>query len=344
MGSMQTPRIDSTPKSETCCTGESSRRCKRLLRASAALCVVVSVIYSWQPDWLAPVTLVPAWCWLVPAFTLTAWGTCRKYKLWSLVVLMLWASYTVAFVEEARSLMRSRSGPTSDWKSARAEERGIRVVSLNCFAANSRAAEEVAKWEPDIVLLQESPSREHLRHLSQELYGSDGTFLWGGDTSILAHGRIEPGNVDPNSHFVHATATLPNGLKVNIVSVRLSPPVFRLDFWTPGFWNDHRNKRIKHRQQILEVAQRIEGISTPLIAGGDFNAPPADAALDSLRRQLSDTFLAAGHGWGNTGTNGWPLFRVDQIWASAHFHAASVTAQKTIHSDHRMVVCDLILK
>ena len=35
--------------------------------------------------------------------------------------------------------------------------------------------------------------------------------------------------------------------------------------------------------------------------------------------------------------------RVDQIWVSRHFRAESVTAQKTIHSDHRMVVCDLIV-
>jgi hypothetical protein len=259
-------------------------------------------------------------------------------------VLLLWTTYAVVFVEEAQSLVRSRSRPTAEWKSARAGGRGIRIVSLNCFAANWRAAEEVAKWEPDIVLLQESPSREHLGHLSQELYGTDGTFLWGGDTSVLAHGQFEPGDVDPSSHLVHAKVTLPNGLKVNIVSVRLSPPVFRLDFWMPGFWNDHRNKRIKHRQQILDVVQRIEAITTPLIVGGDFNATPADASLVPLQSQLSDTFRTAGHGWGNTGTNGWPLFRVDQIWASQHFLADSVTAQKTIHSDHRMVVCDLILK
>jgi endonuclease/exonuclease/phosphatase (EEP) superfamily protein YafD len=211
--------------------------------------------------------------------------------------------------------------------------------------ANPRSAAEVAEFEPDIVLLQESPSREHLQHLSREIFGDDGTFLWGGDTSILANGQIQPGTVNPASHFVHATVELPTGVKVDVICVRLNPPVFRLDFWTPGFWIDHRNNRIKHRRQIQDVMQRVREIPqlAHLIVGGDFNAPPRDDALTPLRQRLFDTFLEAGRGWGNTGTNKSPLFRIDQIWASRSLNAESVTAQKTIHSDHRMVVCDLIL-
>lgn len=82
----------------------------------------------------------------------------------------------------------------------------------------------------------------------------------------------------------------------------------------------------------------------PVIVGGDFNAPPDDAALFPLRKRLFDTFRKSGRGWGNTGTNAYPLFRVDQIWASQHFRPESVRAQKTIHSDHRMVICDLVLE
>ena len=335
--------IDRPPATENRCAGNSARR-KRVLAVSASLCVVVSACYWSQSDWLAPVTLVPAWCWLAPAFALTAWGMSRKHKLWSLAVLTLWIAYSAVLVEEARSLVRVESRPTANWTAARTRGQGIRVVSLNCYAANWRAAAEVATWEPDIVLLQESPSREHLARLSQELFGADGTFLWGGDTSILARGSIQPHGVDRTSHFVQATVELPSGLKTNVVSLRLHPPVFRLDFWMPGFWIDHRNNRIRHRRQILDVMQQIRTIRTPVIAGGDFNAVPRDAALDPLRERLYDTFVKAGHGWGNTGTNRYPLFRVDQIWASRHFRAESVTAEKTIHSDHRMVVCDLILK
>jgi endonuclease/exonuclease/phosphatase (EEP) superfamily protein YafD len=327
---------------ESLCVERTGRRRKRALWASAGLCIGIFVVDFWQPDWLAPVTLAPAWFWLAPALLLTAQGMSRKHKYWSLAVLTLWTAYAVVFVEEARSLLHTRSWPTREWKAARANERGVRVVSLNCAAADWRAAAEVAPWEPDIVLLQESPSREHVGRLVRDLYGAGGSFLWGGDTAILARGHVQSRRVDAGSHFVHAMVELPMGLKADVISVRLSPPVFRLDFWMPGFWIDHRNVRIQHRRQILDVAEGMEPISTPLIVGGDFNAPPNDAALAPLRHRLYDAFRAAGHGWGHTGTNEFTLFRVDQVWISRHFHADSVTALKTTHSDHRMVVCDLI--
>lgn len=331
---------------ENLCEGKLLRRRKRVLVASVALCVVISVCYWRQPNYLIPVTLVPAWFWLLPGLALAARGVSRKHKLSSLAVVTLWAAYTAVMVEEARSLVCIKRWPTAEWNDARDRGRGIRVVSLNCAAADRRAAAEVVKWKPDIVLLQESPSREHLEKLTRELFGSDGAFLWGGDTSILARGRIQPAHPDRAPHFTHATVELPTGVIVDVLSVRLSPPVFRLDFWMPSFWTDHRDKRIKHRQQILDVQQRIQTLprSSATIVGGDFNAPPDDTALVPLQERLFDTFCEAGHGWGNTGTNNFPFFRVDQIWASRQFCAESVTAQKTNHSDHRMVVCDLILE
>ena len=57
---MQMPHIDSSANRENRRTEQSSRHRKRLLAASAGLCVAVSVGYFWQPDWLAPVTLVLA--------------------------------------------------------------------------------------------------------------------------------------------------------------------------------------------------------------------------------------------------------------------------------------------
>lgn len=324
----------------------SLRMRKLVLAASAVCCVAVSVCYWLQPDWLAAVTLVPAWCWLLPGIVLAGFGMSRRHKSWCLCVLVLWATYTALFVEEARSLIRTANRPPAGRKPAGEPRRVIRVVCLNCYVANSKSAAEVVKYNPDIVLLQESPNRDHLRRLSRELFGRDGTYLWGGDTSILARGDLRPRTIDTHSHFVHATVELPTGFTTDIISLRLNPPVFRLDCWSPGFWIDHRNNRKKHRRQVLDVMQVIGRLprSANLIVGGDFNAPPGDGALEPLRQRLFDTFAQAGRGWGNTGTNDYPLFRVDQIWASRGFSAESVVARKTIHSDHRMVICDLVLR
>jgi endonuclease/exonuclease/phosphatase (EEP) superfamily protein YafD len=78
----------------------------------------------------------------------------------------------------------------------------------------------------------------------------------------------------------------------------------------------------------------------PVLVGGDFNTTGLDTALDALRPTLTDAFAGHGTGWGATGTNDWPLFRVDQIWTDARLVPTRVYAEKTTSSDHRMVICD----
>lgn len=308
------------------------------------LCVAVSLSYWSQPDWLAPITLLPPWCWLIPGVALALFGRSRRRHHFA-AALTLWAAFIVLFCEEPRSLILSKSWPTTNWLAAREHGRGIRVISLNCNVGQSESVQEVAFWQPDLVLLQESPGEEQLRRLSRELFGDDGTHLYGGDVSILARGKLQPKLASDRSCFIHAEIDLPAGSRANIVSLRLAPPVYRLDFWSPAFWIEHHNKRLEHRQQIHDLMKQIERDASPnlWVVGGDFNAPPYDGALEPLHTQLADTFRQAGRGWGSTGTNQFPLFRVDQIWVSQGFHVESVKAIETIHSDHRMVVCDLII-
>lgn len=277
---------------------------------------------------------------------LALFGFRRDHKRLFAAALAMWGVFTFLFVEEARSLIRSEAMPTAEWQAVRESGDGLRVVSLNCNVGQTRSVEEVAARQADIVLLQESPGAEQLNRLTTSLFGEDGDALYGGDVSILAAGKISPKFSDPKSHFVHAEIHLPSGALADVISVRLAPPVSRIDFWMPGFWIDHRNKRIEHREQIAELMRHVQRIpaSHHVIIGGDFNAPPADDSLAELRQRLSDSFLAAGRGWGATGTNEYPLFRVDQVWVSSNFQAVSVTAHKTQHSDHRMVVCDLMLR
>lgn len=314
------------------------------IAVSTGLCLAVSACYWFQPDWLAAVTLVPPWFWLLPGLVLVRLGYRRDQRRRSAVVLVLWLFFAGVFIEEWRSLVRFESAPTAEWIAARGQGRAIRVVSLNCCLGSVKAAAEVAAYEPNIVLLQESPGREAVEELGRELFGEGGRVFWGCDTSILARGRVEPRPGDPSLPFVHGVVTLPSGMEVDVVSLRLSPPVSRLDLWSPGFWRAHRDNRVKHRERIREVMDAIEeSRATYVIVGGDFNAPAGDGAMTLLRSRLYDTFCRAGRGWGNTGTNEFPLFRVDQIWASRGLRAESVRARRTVHSDHRMVVCDLVV-
>lgn len=310
---------------------------------SIVICGAVSLCRLFQPDLLAPVILVPSWCWLFPGLSLALFGFRRNQKRLFVTALAIWGVFGFLFIEEIRSLPRTRTMSMADWQTVRETGHGLRVVSLNCNVGGTRSVEEVSTWQPDIVLLQESPGSAQLNRLTTSLFGKDGESLHGGDVAILTRGKMTTRFADPKSHFVHAEVQMPSGVLIDVVSVRLTPPVPRVDFWMPGFWVDHRNKRIEHRKQIAELMQHVQGIPKThhLIVGGDFNAPPSDDSLSALRQRLSDSFLSVGHGWGATGTNEHPLFRVDQIWVSNTFQGKAVTAHKTQHSDHRMVVCDV---
>lgn len=272
-------------------------------------------------------------------------GFHANHKRWFVSILLLWAVFTWLSVEETHSLVRGEILSSAEWQATRESGRGIRIVSLNCNVGQARCVEEVAAYDADVVLLQESPGEEQLLHLVDSLFGQDGSCLFGGDVSILARGKLARRFSNIRSHFVHAEVELPTGRVIDVVSSRLAPPVPRIDFWSPGFWSDHRQNRVKHREQVREILKHLQNVPTDrhVIVGGDFNSPPGDDSLSLMRSRLSDSFLKAGSGWGATGTNTHPLFRVDQVWASDRLKPASVVAWKTQHSDHRMVVCDLLI-
>ena len=166
--------------------------------------------------------------------------------------------------------------------------------------------------------------------------------------TAVARGQVIP--IEPTSSrrgdSVYARVRLDCGVEVAVVSLRLLPAPFRLDFWSPQCWKDYADNRRKRRRELEAILQETDAVpaSLPLIVGGDFNVPSADGVLRLLEPRLHDTFLEGGRGWGHTALNKFPVFRVDQIWASGGFRAVSVAARKTRHSDHRMVICDLMFK
>ena len=123
---------------------------------------------------------------------------------------------------------------------------------MNC-ANTERCVDDLVRVQPDIVLLQESPGIDGLQRMTQQLFGDAGHFLSGGDTAILARGTIEARFVDDSGQFVVGTIALPNHEPIQCVSLRLTPPISRLDFWTTDFWSEHREMRNIHRRELQEV-------------------------------------------------------------------------------------------
>jgi hypothetical protein len=316
-----------------------------LLAIAATLAVALTGCYLVQPDALAALVLIPPWVWLVPAGLALLLGIRQWRSALFRVTLVVWGLFTFLFVEQIWTLSRSSEWPTQEWTELCQQHDCLRVVSLNCGDGGVKSLREVDEWNPDLVLIQESPGDEDVRQAARKLFGENAFVVYDGETTIIGRGELETQISEEAGQFVHARVILPQDQTIQVVSLHLSPPVFRTDFWTPGFWSDHYQRRREHRTEIEELLSHLEQHvdDSPLIVGGDFNAPPYDDALLRMNHDFQDTFLMAGRGWGGTGSNESGMFRVDQIWVNDEFRIGAAFTVKTVHSDHRMVVCDLLL-
>jgi vancomycin resistance protein VanJ len=318
------------------------------LALSLALCAGLSFCYALRPDSCAAVTVWPVWTWITPGVLLTVPAWNRPGKRAAALVIALWFVYLLALAEEPGSLARFGSWPDPAWQAARKRGAALRVISLNCAGGDPNAAEEVAQYDPDIVLLQESPGRKEVEALARRLFGEKAGVIWGVDASLLARGRVRAEDLPASlrSFCAQARVRLEAGPEVEVVSLRLLPSVFRADLWSPDCWRVYAEDRRARLEQIRSLLPNLHAVpkDVPLLVGGDFNAPAGDAVCRHLPPRLRDTFSIAGQGWGDTITNDFPALRIDQVWADEWFCIASVVARKTRYSDHRMVICDLFLR
>jgi len=306
--------------------------------ASIAFCLFVAVMCWWQPDAWAVFLMWPRWLWLVPGLLLAALSWHRLAKHFAVTAGILWLGYAGVFVEELH------------WHPQPATPAGVpvRVVSLNCDLGNKMAAAEVITLNPDIAFFQESPTGRDVAAVAQRLYGPEAGFAVTGNTALIARGHVTPVAVARpwNGHFTEARVSLTNGSQVAVICLRLWPYNLRADVWTPDCWRDQADVRRRQRELLDWLIERTNGIprDLPLIVGGDFNLAGNDALLRRLKPRLHDTFLSAGTGLGNTLINEFPFVRIDQIWTSYDIHPTRVFVRRTVNSDHRMVVADLIIR
>lgn len=261
---------------------------------------------------------------------------------------LLWVVFALAFAGELVSVARSiwKPWPSKPWLQARRAGNAIRVISQNVGGSTFEGLAELARYEPDVVLLQESIGRDDSKKLAQRLFGDQHVVVWGIDPSVLARGRLLTSHAPlvKGAFFVQAHIELEPGRTVEVVSLRMSPPLVRTDLWNPECWREQMDDRKQRRADLSRLAQRLALIpgERRVIVGGDFNCPAGDAVFRLLRPRLSDSFATAGLGWGNTISNDMPFHRIDQVWISSHFTAAAVVAARSPQSDHRTLICDLI--
>jgi endonuclease/exonuclease/phosphatase (EEP) superfamily protein YafD len=309
------------------------------------LCSLVSLLllilfiasHAWRPDILQAATLLPVFAWGLLGLSCSACargGTPRRVLLVLWIVAVVWlADAPLSLVRRARPA--PQNAPT------------IRVVSINCLARSS-AAEEIAAWNPDVVLIQETPPQKFLHELAKSVFGDDGLAVCSPDTSVLLRGQAQlltvPGQTgnDMVGKYVGIEATLTNGVQLGIVSLRLLPTPIRLDVWNWQCWQFYADNHRRRRAELAKIVEYLDQhTDLPLVIGGDFNTPARDSVFQLLQPRFREAFQAAGQGWGKTAMNDWPLHRIDQVWVTEPLIPLSVRAEPTKNSDHRAVVCDL---
>lgn len=291
--------------------------------------------YRFRPDFLAAVTVLPAWIWLAAA--LPGIWFLRRRRLAGGLFALSWLLFAACHVEEPRSLVRGWISPVEESSFAPA----LRLVTLNCGGGQAAALADLKPLRPDVIFLQEPPPRLDVEDLVRDLYGSEGDFLYDLDTAILVRGTLEEvGRNGSRMFYSYAVAVLQGGDPVHLVSLRLATGHVQVNIGNLDCWDTHRRHRRRQMAQLREIAAALPPDASQMVAG-DFNAPQGDKIFSLLGPRMSDAFAAAGKGLGNTILNDRPVLRIDQIWVSDDFAVLQAFARASSVSDHRLVVADV---
>lgn len=324
-----------------------------LVGLSLALHLFTVYAFSLQPDRLAAFTVMPIWAWGFLGLTLSTTAFYFLRAPLSLILSGVWALTILLGADEARVIANfGNDAPEAGEPALHDGLRPIRVLTLNCALFNfGDPSDDIAVWEPDVVLLQEAFPHQ-IKKVADKLYGGHGDYRAFAQNGIITRWKITREVRNPDPRFIYfnhnATVETPDGRVIEIANIHLSSAATDLRLWEPQCWRTHRANRDQRRIE-LSVALEVLAQTTPfperrpVILAGDFNAPPSDPIQSLLKRDFEDAFLASGTGWGDTFQRRIPILRLDRIHTTRHFTPIRCRAHTTKHSDHRMVIADLLL-
>lgn len=98
---------------------------------------------------------------------------------------------------------------------------------------------------------------------------------------------------------------------------------------------------IKRGKQADLIQASIASSPYPAIVCGDFNDTPASYTRNTIAKNLTDSFVESGNGFGRSYIGVFPSFRIDYILHSKEFKSYNFRTIKEELSDHYPVVCYL---
>jgi endonuclease/exonuclease/phosphatase family metal-dependent hydrolase len=319
-----------------------------LVGLSLTLHLFTVFCFSRQPDRFAAFTVLPIWIWGGFGLLLSTFAFYFLRASLSLIVTGVWAVTLLVGADEARVLSNlDNSAPRPGPAAYHDGMPVIRVMTVNCadFALGD-PSQDIAAWEPDIVLLQDT--RPHfVQRIAKALYGGKGDYRSHMSNGIITRWEIQREVRNPAQRDQQVTIKTPDGTTLEVVNVHLRTAATDLRLWKRSTWTDHRVNRALRSKELSQTLQILETVeksfpNIPTIFGGDFNSSAADIVHRQMDRDFEDAFAAAGTGWGNTYQRRLPILRIDHIYATRHFLPVRCRTVTTRHSDHRMVVADFL--
>lgn len=321
-----------------------------LLAASAVLLLIVWFAFVAKHGHLTVLTTMPVWIWSLAGMSAAAAACLGLQYKWVFLMPATWIAFTIAVADEAKTLWNGPHEEPVAGPSAKHEERPtFRVLTMNCASfAYGSPTEDIATWQPDIVLLQDAYPHQ-VRTIAKRLFGKAGFHTNCSRTSgIVSRWPILLQVALPGTRNHQVIIRMPGPLDVKVINLHLGSANTDLRFWKRSTWTNHRINHAKRIREIDAVAATLASQSTdpvsPVLLGGDFNAPATDVVHNHYSTHFQDSFLQAGSGWGNTYHRRFPILRIDYLYHNSHFKAVRSRTVESIHSDHRMVLADYVIQ
>jgi endonuclease/exonuclease/phosphatase family metal-dependent hydrolase len=200
---------------------------------------------------------------------------------------------------------------------------------------------------PDVIALQEwgsgTPTENFLWQRDWQVNMSHYTLLVASRYPIRGTKSLKPPSMGYNGNIAVYELGLPGGA-VPFVNAHLKTPREGLEALLGGKWRGagdmKRNIEERRHDSRLAFAEVNALPGSPVVAG-DFNLPCDSRIFRETWGRYTDSFEAAGWGWGWTKHTKWFGVRIDHIIAGPGWRVLSCRVGPDVGSDHRPVVADL---
>jgi endonuclease/exonuclease/phosphatase family metal-dependent hydrolase len=317
--------------------------------AYALVVLACLTLVRWVGDawWgVTPLLFFPRWLFLAPPSLLallSAWV--RKPSLWLVqgATALVIAGPLMLFTVPAARLR----GPSPDPDGER-----FRVLTYNLgdrpFDARG-LTEFLDRERIDLVCFQEEPRSDPVLEafFARGWYRDAGRFVASRHPIVR---ELEPLPEDFQSEERYAAklhgafVRAPSGREFLVASLHmptLRPGLNRLLAGNVEGLRVHAAWWRRELDRVLGWLDRAR--DTPLVLAGDFNMPPDDSTMASLRTVYRFAFEDAGWGYGYTRPSRTPWFRIDHIAASPEWAFARCRVGPDFGSDHLPLVAEAVL-